>query len=119
MCMDDILVFADTREKINEKVINIENYLRRNLMLELKSPIIHITSQNTDYLGYRLSCSRVLLNRRSKRRFSSKYQMYKLLFEDGIWSEEEYSLHLRPLFAFVQKAYTKKLRKKIHDNNAG
>ena len=108
--MDDILLFANDRQTLLKEVHKLELFASEQLKLSFKPPIIHTADEYTDFLGYRLSHNRLTLNKRSRLRFKKKYNLYTSYFEDGLWSEEEYIIHIRPLFAFCEKAYTKSFR---------
>ncbi|MCL2845825.1 MAG: hypothetical protein FWE23_10335 [Chitinivibrionia bacterium] len=47
------------------------------------------------------------------RLFTKKYKYYEQKLAKGIWSQEEYCAHIKPLFAFVEFADTYNLRRKI------
>jgi hypothetical protein len=49
----------------------------------------------------------------SKKRYCSKIEKYKY-FRLNCWNEQEYFAHAEPLAAFVKKAETMNLRRKIN-----
>jgi hypothetical protein len=53
------------------------------------------------------------LNKTSKKRFLRKYKDYSAKFAKGKWTQEEYVLHTRPLFAFAQFADSLEFRAKM------
>ena len=111
--MDDMLIFAPTREKLVNVVEVIKSYVEKNLSLELKPSQIVNVNGGVSFLGYSLAPYRINLNGRSKKRFVSKLRIYDLLLENGEWSEEVYVQHIRPLLAFVEKANTLSLRRDV------
>lgn len=111
--MDDMLVFDNDRGNLLCRIHELERLANEKLDLTLKPPILHPTTQYTDFLGYRLAKNRIYLTRRSRIRFRKKMQLYEENYICGIWDDIEYQNHLLPLFAFAQKAYTKQFRKSI------
>lgn len=117
--MDDMLVFADNKDDLKKYVKEIDNYLKNELKLVLKTPQIIKTQTNVSFLGYNLSKNKILLNRRSKIRFKTKFNKLSKLYSNGYLNEKLYLSHLLPLLAFVKYAYTKQLRKSILQNIVG
>ncbi len=111
--MDDMLLFDDDIERLKMCVNLVENYSCEKLHLTLKRPVIKQTEDTIPFLGYKIGKNVILLNSRSRNRFSKKLFRYEKLLSDGIWSEKEYQSHILPLLAFVQYAYTKKMRRRI------
>ncbi|MBQ8222988.1 MAG: hypothetical protein IJZ87_06555 [Bacteroidales bacterium] len=111
--MDDMLLFDNDRANLRRSVNLIKKYSTDKLELLLKTPIIKRTSDTVSFLGYKIGCNMVLLNSRSRNRFSKKILKYDKLLLNGVWNEKEYQLHILPLMSFVRYAYTKKMRKRI------
>ncbi|MDR2964078.1 MAG: RNA-directed DNA polymerase [Bacteroidales bacterium] len=110
--MDDMLLFAESKEILKEYLQHIEAQSEK-LQLTLKAAVINQTEQGISFLGYKLFPSKVLLNRRSKIRFRRKMAEYNHYMETAQWSEKTYQMHLLPLLSFARYAYTKQLRKEI------
>ena len=108
--MDDMLLFAKTRVELIDIVGKVTRFLADNLLLELKLAQIVNVNKGVSFLGYVLLPHRVMLNRRSKLRFVQKMREYTLLLKQGLWSDDTYRQHMQPLLAFVDKAYTFKMR---------
>lgn len=113
--MDDMLLFCDDKSQLREQVAKVDRYMTDELRLELKTPVISATTIGVSFLGYRLSRHKILLNRRSKLRFKRKTRIYHRLYEQGQWGDREYQSHLLPLLSFAQKAYTKRLRRRLYE----
>ncbi len=111
--MDDMLLFADSLSELKDNVSKVEDYLRQNLFLNLKPPQIVNVNRGVSFLGYTLLPHRILLNRRSKERFIKKFDAYNSMLSSGEWCDITYQQHMQPLLAFVDKAYTRKLRTEI------
>ena len=110
--MDDILIFGDDKSSIN-RAYSCISLLMNEHYLQLKQPIAIKTYNGIPFLGYRIYPNKVLLSARSKKRFINKYIKYVNLLNNDAMSENDFVRHILPLFAFVQKAYTKKLRLNI------
>lgn len=111
--MDDMLLFSDSKDSLKIVLSKVENYVSNSLNLTLKQPVIASTQVGVSFLGYKLNKTTIKLNGRSKRRFKTKMRSYSLRYEQGEWTELEYQRHLFPLLAYVQKAYTKRLRSNV------
>ena len=74
----------------------------------------HQCLQNYYFMQIRLfSVPRITLNVRSRNRLKQKLATYDAMFENGMWNETEYNVHLQPLLAFAEKAYSKRLRRRL------
>ncbi len=111
--MDDFLVFASDRDEIADLTSQIGGYIKANLDLELKPPVVETTKRGVSFLGYRLKKNNVLLNSRSKQRLGSKMALYESLLSKQIWNEQQYREHMTPLLSFSMYAHSKGLRRKI------
>ena len=103
--------------QVISKLVEIPNngkltveYIENELLLSLKPHVFSTSDNGISFLGYKLTSNVMLLNRRSKVRFKRKYRYYTNLFENQTIGELEYQNHMLPLIAFVNKAYTRKLR---------
>ncbi|MGV8136002.1 MAG: RNA-directed DNA polymerase [Mangrovibacterium sp.] len=116
--MDDILLFANDKYLLKNKLSAFRGFIEENLLLELKHAIINSTTKGVSFLGYVLLPNRIKLNQNSKRRFCRKIGNYQRLLDNGKWSQQEYSRHVLPLIAFTEYANSKHLRSKIinYDN---
>lgn len=111
--MDDMLLFENDKDKLKESVKAVAKYSTEKLKLNLKTPILKQTEDTIPFLGYKIGQNIILLNSRSRNRFCKKILRYEKLLSSGNWSEKEYQLHILPLLAFVNYAYTKQMRKRI------
>lgn len=111
--MDDILLFATTRDDIERYVTALFDVVQHSLQLRLKPPVVQHTRYGISFLGYMLFPQKILLNRRSKIRLRQKMLAYESHRKMGKWNEVEYMQHISPLLAFANKAYTRGLRSSI------
>lgn len=111
--MDDFLLFASTREELENMVEKVAFYASGRLKLTLKPVICLASSGGVPFLGYTVYPHKVLLNSRSKRRLKVKMREYDGLRECGVWEERDYMEHIIPLLAFAGYGYTKSYRRSI------
>lgn len=111
--MDDILLFGLDKPTVRNYVSLINNFVETELKLHLKPDVLMSTCSGVSFLGYTIYKNKILLNRRSKIRFKRKCKKYECLYEEGIWDGQDYVAHILPLMAFVEKAYTKGLRRQL------
>ncbi len=110
--MDDIVLFHNQKETLLECVQKFTEFLATHLGLQLKEPCISLTQNGLPFLGFRIFPHTIKLNHQSKKRFRRKYRCFEKNLRTEKWSESEYQKRVLPLFAFVQHADTKSLRKK-------
>ncbi len=111
--MDDMLLFSHDRIVLRDYVGQVVEFVKECLSLELKPVVFSATNHGVSFLGYRLARHVMLLNRRGKVRFKRKFMRYAKMFNDEKMSENEYLNHVLPLLAFVEKAYTRRLRSSV------
>ncbi|MBQ2992670.1 MAG: hypothetical protein IJE21_02060 [Alistipes sp.] len=111
--MDDMLLFGHSKEDLKEYVNRVSDFVSKQLSLTLKCPQLETATRGVAFLGYRISCDKIVLNRRSKIRFKRKIYKYTHLLANGVWDDEQYVEHIIPLLAFVRRAYTKCLRRSV------
>ena len=111
--MDDILVFGD--HDILKKVYReVPVFLDRELKLSINNKGgLHRTKRGVDFLGTRVFPNRIMLAKRSKKRFAKKVKLLDELFELNEISERRYQTQMTQLFAFVKKCNSFDFRKKI------
>lgn len=112
--MDDILVFGRDKAEVQAYVRAMDAFLTAQLGLVFKPVVLNRTTLGVSFLGYALYPHKILLNRRSKLRFKRKLKIYTQKYENGVWNDTDYMLHITPLLAFAQKAYTKKFRRSLN-----
>lgn len=110
--MDDILLFGDDKSVLKTQIEALEDCVAK-IGLEFKPPIIMSTEVGVTFLGYRVCRHRITLDARSRNRLRKKLKNYSIAHESGEWTDSEYNAHLQPLLAFAEKAYSKRLRRRI------
>ncbi|MDP8231486.1 MAG: RNA-directed DNA polymerase [Candidatus Zophobacter franzmannii] len=115
--MDDMILWGKNRTEMKEYLLIIEKYLGEYLDLHLNKPVINKTGQGLSFLGYTLFKDHRKLNRRSKKRFIRKADIYRNNLINDIWTQEEYHEHIVPIIEFVRKADTTSLRKIVFNKD--
>ncbi len=108
-----MLLFFNNKAELKTKTIELKTYIKNILKLDLKPIQIYSRIQGVSFLGYKILPYNLRLNSNSKKRFVFKYNKYTSYLEKNIWTEQKYQQHILPLFAFLQQADTKSLRKNI------
>ncbi len=111
--MDDVLIFGETEQQVKTIVGHIVQYAEQRLKLQIKTPVLVSTQQGVSFCGYRLYDKKILLNSRSKKRFTKKYIEYEEKLEKNEWTQQVYQQHIIPLLSFTQHAYSKAYRRNI------
>lgn len=111
--MDDMLIFGKTKKEVKTVIEHIVQYAEQKLELQIKTPVVVGTQQGVSFCGYRLYDKKILLNSRSKKRFTKKYMEYEGKLEKNEWTQQVYQQHMIPLLSFTQHAYSKAYRRNV------
>ncbi len=109
--MDDFVLWADDRETLLRTEKRLRDYCAEELKLELKPACLNRTALGLTMLGYRVFPQRVLLARRSRRRFARKLGAYWNSLQKGEWSQDDFAAHVLPLAAYVGHADSVEFRR--------
>jgi hypothetical protein len=113
--VDDFVILHSNKEILNKYKDCINNFLKRNLKIELhpeKSKMI-LLNRGVTLLGFRVFCYHKLLKKSNLRRFNKKFEEIKCLYSNGSISYDEIYEIFQGLFAYLKHANTFKQRKKI------
>jgi len=110
--MDDFVLWSDHLEFLKTQGRILEDFLRDELQLSLKTPILNRCSQGMTFLGFRIFPDKMVLSHRSRYRFRRKLRVMTRHFETGIWDESTYAQRLETLFAFVRHAKSDGFRRR-------
>lgn len=111
--MDDMVMWADTKEELMEKGKAFHHCIEQELSLTLKPWCLNRTEKGLPFCGYLLFPSHKRLNQNSKKRFLNKAKQYGERLETGEWDQTTYQQHILPLLAFIQHAKMVGFRRKI------
>ena len=113
--MDDMVIWSDNFDELMNYYKEISGYLTNKLNLNLKPVIINKTEHGLSFLSYRLFCTHIELQQKSKKRFLQKIRKYIFNFESGNWSQMHFVRHIEPLQSFVYHASSKGFRLKLNE----
>ena len=99
--MDDVLLFADTTQEIKDMLHTAKRFLEEELLLTLKEETIGKTGSGVPFLGFLLKPKGIYLSQKKKKRLKKRIKQYRYKHESGVWTEEEYALHITPVLAHV------------------
>lgn len=112
--MDDVLVWADDKATLLQLRDDYVAFIEKELLIKLNPISLNRTHHGVTFCGYRIFPQYKLLSKVSKRRFFTKNKAYQTHLQKGEWSINEYQRHIIPLLAFVKKASSYGLRKRIY-----
>src|SRR5208337_3464087 len=92
---------------------------RDSLHLELKLVCLNACSTGLTFLGYRVFPGHLRLAARSRKRFRRKMTVYHGNYTSGRWTEGETARHIEPLLAFVRRAESISLRRRVIESIEG
>ncbi len=103
--MDDTLLWGSSAASLRETLDQCRTYIDDKLCLTFKpEPYINRTRHGVDFLGCRVFPSHVVLNRRSRRRFTGKLRALETSYLDGQIGEDELQARSTSLVAFTMAA---------------
>lgn len=102
--MDDILLAGNDKGQLKECVERMNHFSLETLHLHFKPPVFSTNREGVSFLGYRILQHRLNLSGRSKKRYRNKLLLYHAYLDAGLWSEQQYADHVRPLAAFALHA---------------
>jgi hypothetical protein len=107
--MDDMLLWANTKEELQGKLKLIETFFATELNLHLKPAVINKAAHGLPALGFVVFAGKIRLNRRSKLRFLSKSKEYICKYENEEIGEKQCRQGLQALYGFICHADIKGL----------
>lgn len=101
--MDDFLLFDDSKEKLKIFLTQIESFCRKELLLELKQPVLENCKNGASFLGYLIKSDSVKLTQKSRRRKLTKLKRLNYKLKMGWIDEEEYTARVCCMYAVCWK----------------
>lgn len=105
--MDDFVIWHHSAIQLKHLANQIEQFIQTKLQLALKTNHTDMTKHGLTFLGFRLFPNKILLSRRSKKRYVQKNRILGCLLADKQISQKLYQIRVTALLAFVRKAYSK------------
>jgi len=100
--MDDMLIFLDSMQKIKDARVHAVNFLSEKLYLTCKEQSLGKTEKGVPFLGFLIKPRGIFLLQKKKKRFKKRFKEYQYKFESGVWTEEEYAMHITSMFAHLK-----------------
>jgi RNA-directed DNA polymerase len=112
--MDDFIVFADEKDKLNDLLKVIGEFLRNKLDLELKEEVTRIApaTEGVPFLGFNIYSSLIRIQRKNLIRVRRKIKERKNQFIKGIISEESFISSMHSMISHLSYGNTVNLRRK-------
>ncbi|MCL2557646.1 MAG: RNA-directed DNA polymerase [Treponema sp.] len=87
--MDDFVIWADSKNFLRECRENVIDYVKENLGLELKPPVMGSAARGLPFLGFLVKDRGIYLMQKSKRRFKARMAEISALEARGGISQEK------------------------------
>lgn len=116
--VDDFVILHESKEKLEKWKIEINNFLKEKLKLELhpsKSNVLRLNS-GINFLGFRIFYKYKLIRKSNLRNFEKKFNRLRILFDEGIIGREKVLQSLEGWLAYCSHANTHKYRKHLIRN---
>lgn len=97
--MDDIVIFADSKEELKSNFFEIENFCQEKLKLQLKPLVIGLCKNGVSFLGFLINDKVVKLAHKTLKRKKHKQALINHEFLLGLINEEKYCERIKCMFA--------------------
>jgi hypothetical protein len=113
--MDDFVIWTNSKEKIKDIFLKINEYVNNNLGLTIKPPVFGNSSSGLPFLGFLVKDKGVYLMQKSKRRVKERVKEISALLFQNKTTEEKAAERVRSVFAAIALARTNRFRKLIFE----
>lgn len=111
--MDDMVLWADTRERLAIVGSRLTRFIERELDLEVKPWCLNRVAEGLPFLGHVVRSDAVSLSARSKRRYRGKLEHAHTMLACGQWSQEMFASHVQALVAVTEYADQRDYRRQV------
>ena len=111
--MDDIVIWDNDKDRLLAIGRQFQQFTQEQLTLTLKPFCLNQNTYGLPFLGYIVYPDTIGLALRSRRRFRQKLKSYYTKLENGLWSQEDFQRHVRPLIAYTEHAHSRGFRKNV------
>jgi hypothetical protein len=111
--MDDFVLWSASKEQLKDMYAKINDYVKENLNLTLKTPVFGSSAIGLPFLGFLIKEKGIYLMRKSKRRVAGRMSEITVSLCQGSITEEKAAERVRSVFAGIDLARTKRFRKKL------
>lgn len=112
--MDDFIILADEKDKLNGLLVEIRNFLEIELKLELKDKVTKLApvTEGVPFLGFNIFPNLIRLQRRNLVRVRRKIKTRRKQYHKGFIGEKAFINSLNSIVAHLQHGNTVLLRRK-------
>ncbi|MDR0543215.1 MAG: RNA-directed DNA polymerase [Dysgonamonadaceae bacterium] len=114
--MDDILLWANDRNELMEKGLQLESFIKEHLKLNLKPFVLNRVEHGLPALGFLFFPKTIRLSSRTKKRYISKTGKYTGDLNNNRISETEYAQRFLSAYSFIAHANSKGFARKVLQN---
>lgn len=115
--MDDVVALAENKETAKEYLNKLQEYLRKELYLELNSKTqICKSKQGINFCGYHINEYRLKIRTRGKKALKRKIKKLKMQIKAGELTSKEAKKYLCGHFGYMKIANVYNLSKKYFAN---
>ncbi len=113
--MDDMLIFAETKQALQCTINKMERFLLKHLKLHLKESATQIApvTEGVPFLGFTIFPNLIRLNSQSLRRFKRRKHLLEKAYQSGEIDVESLSASVQSMIAHMQHANTHRLRQSL------
>ncbi|MFM9949579.1 MAG: reverse transcriptase domain-containing protein [Saprospiraceae bacterium] len=111
--MDDFVIWQNNKNDLQFIQEQVLQFISANLSLNLKTNYLNTCAHGLPFLGFRLFPEKILLSVRSKKRFKQKIARLDEQLASEEIAQEQYQLQATAIYAFVNKAYSNKLKRSV------
>lgn len=113
--MDNFVLWDEDKGSLNATIREIRSFLQRILHLRLRPVCLNRTAFGMSFLGYRVFPAALRLTHRSRVRYRRKITGLHQEYSKGICSEDDAANKAMSLTAFVQRADSLAMRRRIFE----
>lgn len=113
--MDDMLIFAKSKQELHHTLIKIDVFLNQTLKLDLKESATQIApvTEGVPYLGFRIYPEIIRLNSQTLSRFKRRLRLQEQYYFSGKIDVESLSTSVESMIAHLRHANTHRLRQAL------
>jgi hypothetical protein len=111
--MDDILIFSDNKNDINNFYTNAVSYAKEKLKLELKPKISGLVTDGVPFLGYLVKPTGIYLHKKTKKRYRARIAEIEYNLRKGRFSEREAGARVESVTAHLLLARSRSFRNTV------
>ncbi len=113
--MDDMLFFADTKEKLHELLDMVQDFIGARLLLRLKTSATQMApvSEGIPFLGFRIFPGLIRVHGKSLRRYQKRLRHLEAACINGKISMEELTPSIQSMIAHMRHANTQRMRQSL------